>query len=119
MTATTKKASRFDGTLIEDLGETPMHIEETLLATPQPVTAPPHASEQVAPEKTGGRGKGRPAIGKRNDAEWTMISAFVKGKTLQQVDIEMIRLGRKKELSNLIETLLTQWLENPQPFTKY
>lgn len=58
------------------------------------------------------RGRGRPkgsAGGKRDDEHYTQASAYILRKTHKKVKAALIE--DEKEFSELIEELLTEWLE--------
>jgi len=111
------KASRFAGTLLDDIGDTPL-LEQEQASQPSIIQSPPKRKASAQVEQLTERGRGRPA-GKRSSADWVAITTFAKSETLQAVDIAMIRLGRKRQLSNLIETLLEEWLQNPKEFKEF
>lgn len=60
----------------------------------------------VAPA-TSGRGRPR---GKRSDPDYEQVTAYVKRATYAETKIALIREGEKREFSDLIEHLLTEWL---------
>lgn len=59
------------------------------------------------------RGRGRPrghAGGKRDDADYTQASAYIRKETHRKVKAALI--DEEKEYSELIEELLTEWLQS-------
>lgn len=53
-------------------------------------------------------GKSR-ALGKRSDPDYTQITAYIKKDTHENV---MRKIYKQKEFSELIEELLTDWMNN-------
>lgn len=58
---------------------------------------------------SGSKKRGRPP-GKRSDPGYTQITAYVRTQTINDVKVELIRRGEKKDASELIEELLSTWL---------
>lgn len=54
--------------------------------------------------------RGRPP-GKRSNPGYTQITAYVRTQTINDVKVELIRRGEKKDASELIEELLSAWLQ--------
>lgn len=57
------------------------------------------------------RGRGRPP-GKRSDPDYEQVTSYVRRQTYSDVKIELIREGKKREFSELVEDLLSQWLKS-------
>ncbi|MFN0085689.1 MAG: hypothetical protein ACKVX9_09900 [Blastocatellia bacterium] len=55
------------------------------------------------------RKRGRPP-GKRSNPGYSQITAYVRTQTINDVKVELIRRGAKKDASELIEELLSAWL---------
>lgn len=53
--------------------------------------------------------RGRPP-GKRSNPGYTQITAYVRTQTINDVKVELIKRGAKKDASELIEELLSAWL---------
>lgn len=53
----------------------------------------------------------RTKVGKRSDPLYTLTSSFVKTALYDEVVLELMRQGRKREYSELINELLERWLE--------
>ncbi|MCI0524551.1 MAG: hypothetical protein L0Y75_04735, partial [Acidobacteria bacterium] len=54
--------------------------------------------------------RGRPP-GKRSNPGYTQITAYVRTQTINDVKVELIKRGSKKDASELIEELLSAWLQ--------
>lgn len=65
------------------------------------------ASESDAPKR-----RGRPATGKRNDPEYDQTTAYVRKATYKAVRIALIEDGEEMDYSDLVERLLSKWLES-------
>ena len=68
-------------------------------------------SESSGTQKPAGGGakKGRPP-GKRSDPDYDQYSVHLRKKTHTAVKIELLREGEGREVSELVETLLGEWL---------
>lgn len=75
----------------------------------QPVLTPPTVLEPKSEER---RPVGRPR-GKRTDPEYRQVGAWVKKKTYNNVTKALIDEDRR-EFSDLVQTLLEQWLASKQ-----
>lgn len=73
-----------------------------------PASLPPAASAP-APE---GRKRGRPATGKRSDPDFEQVSLYLRRDTHRDVQIALLREGRKQDVSELVESLLAEWLRH-------
>jgi hypothetical protein len=50
--------------------------------------------------------------GKKGDPAYTQVTAYIKTDTYQRTQIRLLQLrGKKKEVSELLQELLTDWLE--------
>ena len=50
--------------------------------------------------------------GKKGDPSYTQVTAYIKTDTYQRTQIRLLQLrGKKKEVSELLQELLTDWLE--------
>jgi hypothetical protein len=54
--------------------------------------------------------RGRPP-GKRSNPGYTQITAYVRTQTINDVKVKLIKRGSKKDASELIEELLSAWLQ--------
>ncbi len=52
-----------------------------------------------------------PAGGKRSDPDYMQISAYVRKQTHADAKIALLREGKRRELSELIEELIAEWLK--------
>lgn len=68
-----------------------------------PVEEPPLPSP--APKK-----RGRPS-GKRSDAEYVQVTAYIHKNTHRDVKIALLKSGDDKDFSDLVDSLLADWLE--------
>jgi hypothetical protein len=57
------------------------------------------------------RKRGRPT-GKRSNPDYTPVTAYVKSETYRKVKVALLMGAQKQEFSELLETLLSGWLEN-------
>jgi hypothetical protein len=57
--------------------------------------------------------RGRPKVGKRSNAAYTQITAYIRTSTHKQAKIALIQEGRR-DMGELIDALLTQWVESQQ-----
>ena len=89
---------------LADLHRQPMD-EEATPETPQPVSTPP-----APPALTGGRGRGRPATGKRSNPDWKLYSHFLKKQTQRAAVARLQAEDSDRDLSDVLEELLAQWL---------
>jgi hypothetical protein len=62
------------------------------------------------PSASESKKRGRPP-GKRSNPGYTQITAYVRMQTINDVKVELIRRGEKKDASELIEELLSAWLQ--------
>ena len=74
-----------------------MQAEETLRSSPD--------ANQEQPGK-----RGRPKVGKRSNAAYTQITAYIRTSTHKNAKIALIQEGRR-DMGELIDDLLSQWLE--------
>ncbi|MCG3145075.1 MAG: hypothetical protein HONDAALG_02616 [Gammaproteobacteria bacterium] len=54
--------------------------------------------------------RGRPP-GKRSNPGYTQITAYVRTRTINDVKVKLIKQGSKQDASELIEELLSAWLQ--------
>jgi hypothetical protein len=57
--------------------------------------------------------RGRPKVGKRSNAAYTQITAYIRTSTHKNAKIALIKEGRR-DMGELIDDLLSQWLEAQQ-----
>ena len=107
------KVSKFKGLLDavkthEPEVEPPTHDEAnhtSPVAEPQPYPLPPTPELEVEPKR------GRPK-GKRSHPDYEQVTAYIKTLTYQEVKIALLREGKKREFSELMQELLDDWLES-------
>ena len=90
-------SSKFKGIIDQAKGRVP----ET------PAEEPPPPSPAPAPAKK----RGRPA-GKRSDAEFIQVTAYIRKATHQEVKIALLKSGNDKDFSELVDSLLDGWLKS-------
>ncbi len=59
------------------------------------------------------RKRGRPKVGKRSNAAYTQITAYIRTSTHKNAKIALIKEGRR-DMGELIDDLLSQWVESQQ-----
>jgi hypothetical protein len=77
-----------------------MQAEDTLRRSPD--------THQEQPSK-----RGRPKVGKRSNTAYTQITAYIQSTTHKNAKIALIKEG-KRDMGELIDDLLSQWLEAQQ-----
>jgi hypothetical protein len=80
----------------------PQLDDEVLAEMVQPALVLPPASE--------GRGRGRPATGKRSNPEWKLYSHFLKKQTQRAAVARLQAEDSDHDLSDVLEELLASWL---------
>lgn len=75
-----------------------------------------HKAQPEAQKESAPRGRGRPPGGKRSNPDYVLLSGYVPKGLVRRVDLalsaEAMSRERKQEYSELIEELLTNWLES-------
>jgi hypothetical protein len=69
----------------------------------------PSKPPKKAAIKTESKRRGRPS-GKRSDPDFIQITAYIRKNTLTSVKLKLLKQGEKQDVSELIETLLSEWL---------
>lgn len=69
-----------------------------------------HPSTPLPAAATGG-GKGRPPTGKRSDPEWNRYTVLLRKMTHKRAIRRLQDLDTGQDLSELVDELLTEWLE--------
>lgn len=54
--------------------------------------------------------RGRKAPGKSSDPDYTPVTIYLRKTQYQRVQVRMIEMGRKREVSDLVGELLDAWL---------
>jgi hypothetical protein len=62
-----------------------------------------------AEPETGARKRGRPA-GKRSDPKVVQVTAYIQKDTHTAVKIALLKEGKKRQFSELVEELLRDWI---------
>ncbi len=87
-----------------------LHRDQT---EPKAMELAPEAGQQpvapVAPEE--GRGRGRPATGKRSNPEWKLYSHFLKKQTQRAAAARLQAEDAGRDLSDVLQELLEGWLK--------
>lgn len=73
---------------------------------PSPETSPKESPEPEPPKR------GRPKA-KRSDPNFTQISAYIRKDTHRKVKMKLLEIKSERDLSELIEELLQEWLKQP------
>jgi hypothetical protein len=81
-------------------------IEASEAAT-ESATTPPEITARPEP----GKGRGRPPIGKRSDPEWKLYSHFLKRKTQRAAVARLQAEDDGRDLSDVLQELLEDWLK--------
>ncbi len=58
-----------------------------------------------------GKGRGRPATGKRSNPEWKLYSHFLKKRTQRAAVARLQAEESERDLSDILEELLENWLK--------
>ena len=62
-------------------------------------------------EKSSAKKKGRPK-GKRSDPDFEQVTAYIRKETYRQTKIALLEQSQWSDFSELVEQLLTEWLNN-------
>lgn len=85
---------------LADLHRQPIDNEE-------PAPAPSVAT--ALPET--GKGRGRPAVGKRSNPDWKLYSHFLKRQTQRAAVARLQAEDSTQDLSDVLQDLLEKWLK--------
>ena len=77
-------------------------------ATPSTATDEPVAAS--APQETG-KGRGRPATGKRSNPDWKLYSHYLKRRTQHEAAARLLSENAGRDLSDVLQELLEKWLK--------
>jgi hypothetical protein len=91
--------------IAKNQGEETAYMEEGE-GTPAEETLPDKNYEQQGK-------RGRPKVGKRSNAAYIQITAYIRSTTHKNAKIALIKEGRR-DMGELIDDLLSQWLEAQQ-----
>lgn len=86
-----------------------LHRQPPESETPEPVAEP--APTPPAGAQEAGKGKGRPAIGKRSNPEWKLYSHFLKKQTQRAAAARLQAEDEGRDLSDVLQELLENWLK--------
>ena len=78
-------------------------VDEEAVSDMPPPAAPLPAAE--------GRGRGRPATGKRSNPEWKLYSHFLRKQTQRAAVARLQAEDSDRDLSDVLEELLAGWLK--------
>lgn len=85
------------------------------IAAAAPVKRPPRkgrTAQPLAPIVTPRPGRpAGPAGGKRSDPDYTQITAYLRKDTRNAVKLALLQEGQGRDVSELVEGLLTGWLK--------
>ena len=74
------------------------------------IAANPPQPQRPEPAK-----RGRPTGGKRGNAEYVQVSTFVRKELYKQVRIRLMQMEPEGQFSDLVDHLLTRWIQqNPR-----
>jgi hypothetical protein len=65
----------------------------------------------LVPAMEEGRGRGRPATGKRSNPEWKLYSHFLKKQTQRAAAAKLQAEDSGRDLSDVLQELLDGWLK--------
>lgn len=65
--------------------------------------------KQTAPTESQRKPKTR---GKRSDPDYEQVSAYIRKETYRNVKIALLQEEEKRDFSDLVEALLSEWLSN-------
>lgn len=75
-----------------------------------PAAAAGYAPAAPASVQEAGKGRGRPATGKRSNPEWKLYSHFLKKKTQRAAAARLQAEDEGRDLSDVLQALLENWL---------
>jgi len=93
---------------LAELHRLPMETE-TFKAHDEPTPPSPQFPAGV---QEAGKGRGRPATGKRSNPEWKLYSHFLKKRTQRAAVARLQAEESERDLSDILEELLEKWLKN-------
>lgn len=85
-------------------------------AEPEFAAQPEAALEMVQPaaftDEEAGRGRGRPATGKRSNPDWKLYSHYLKRKTHRAAVAKLQADDDERDLSDVLDELLEIWAKS-------
>lgn len=112
MTDKVKSGSKFSGLMaaVKDRQEDAPKIEEASQETYKKPTEIIQITESMQPaSEVPSIRRGRPR-GKRSDPDFEQVTAYVRSQTHRDVKISLLREGKGREFSELVQELLVVWL---------
>ncbi len=85
-----------------------IHRLQTEPDGPEPVVPAIQPAPALTPEE--GRGRGRPATGKRSNPQWKLYSHFLKKQTQRAAAARLQAEDDGRDLSDVLQELLERWL---------
>ena len=85
-----------------------IHRLQTEPDGPEPVAPTVQPVPALMPEE--GRGRGRPATGKRSNPQWKLYSHFLKKQTQRAAAARLQAEDDGRDLSDVLQELLERWL---------
>jgi len=76
---------------------------------PEPETPSPERLASIQTPATQSKKLGRPK-GKRSNPDYEQVTAYIRSQTYRDVKIALLQRGGDREFSELVEELLTDWL---------
>ncbi len=101
--------NKFSG-FFEARREEPQQSTDPLPAPVTPATETPMVNPTVQ-RSLASASRGRPATGKRSNPDYQQVSCFVRKETYQEAQVELLRQGKKQDFSDLVDDLVSQWLQ--------
>ena len=68
--------------------------------------------QEKQPEITQKAQRGRPKVGKRSNTDYTQITAYIRSATHKNTKIALIEQGSERDMGDLIDELLSEWLKS-------
>jgi hypothetical protein len=87
-----------------------LHRQPPGADAPEPVVERAPPSSAMAPEA--GKGRGRPAVGKRSNPEWKLYSHFLKRQTQRAAAARLQAEDDGRDLSDVLQDLLERWVKS-------
>ncbi len=72
---------------------------------------PPLPPSPAPPAGKPTKKRGRPS-GKRSDADYVQVTAYIQKDTHREVKIALLKSGDEKDFSELVDSLLAGWLKS-------
>jgi hypothetical protein len=82
------------------------------IAKNQGEEAPTYEEEQQHDEVATKAKRGRPKVGKRSNTDYIQITAYIRSVTHKNTKIALIEQGSGRDMGDLIDELLSEWLKS-------